>query len=39
MRVYLDTSVSNRPFDDQTQPKIFLESQGVTNSSIQYGTV
>lgn len=28
-RVYLDTSVYNRPFDDQTQPKIFLESQAV----------
>ena len=29
-RVYLDTSVYNRPFDDQTQPKIFLETQAVT---------
>jgi predicted nucleic acid-binding protein len=28
-RVYLDTSAYNRPFDDQTQPKIFLESQAV----------
>ncbi len=28
-RVYLDTSVYNRPFDDQIQPKIFLESQAV----------
>jgi predicted nucleic acid-binding protein len=28
-KVYLDTSVYNRPFDDQTQPKIFLESQAV----------
>lgn len=28
-RVYLDTSIYNRPFDDQTQPKIFLESQAV----------
>lgn len=28
-RVYLDTSVYNRPFDDQTQPKIFLETQAV----------
>lgn len=27
MKVYLDTSVYNRPFDDQTQPKIFLETQ------------
>ncbi|MBD2578118.1 PIN domain-containing protein [Oscillatoria sp. FACHB-1406] len=29
-RIYLDTSAYNRPFDDQTQPKIFLESQAVT---------
>jgi len=28
-RVYLDTSAYNLPFDDQTQPKIFLESQAV----------
>ncbi|MGB3312758.1 MAG: PIN domain-containing protein [Nodosilinea sp.] len=28
-RVYLDTSAYNRPFDDQAQPKIFLESQAV----------
>ena len=28
-RIYLDTSTYNRPFDDQTQPKIFLESQAV----------
>ncbi len=27
MRVYLDTSVFHRPFDDQTQAKIFLETQ------------
>lgn len=27
IRVYLDTSVYNRLFDDQTQPKIFLETQ------------
>ena len=27
MRVYLDTSVLNRPFDEQTQVKIFLETQ------------
>jgi predicted nucleic acid-binding protein len=27
IRVYLDTSVFNRLFDDQTQPKIFLETQ------------
>jgi predicted nucleic acid-binding protein len=29
VKVYLDTSAYNRPFDDQTQPKIFLESQAV----------
>jgi len=29
LKVYLDTSAYNRPFDDQTQPKIFLESQAV----------
>jgi predicted nucleic acid-binding protein len=28
-RIYLDTSAYNRPFDDQTQPKIFLELQAV----------
>jgi predicted nucleic acid-binding protein len=28
-RVYLDTSIYNRPFDDQGQPKIFLETQAV----------
>lgn len=27
MRIYLDTSVLNRPFDDQSQVKIFLETQ------------
>ena len=26
MRVYVDTSVYNRPFDDQTQPRIWLET-------------
>jgi predicted nucleic acid-binding protein len=26
IRVYLDTSVYNRPFDDQTQPRIWLET-------------
>jgi hypothetical protein len=29
IRVYLDTSAYQRPFDDQTQPRIFLESQAV----------
>ncbi|CAN1209915.1 PIN domain-containing protein [Tumidithrix helvetica PCC 7403] len=29
IKVYLDTSAYNRPFDDQTQPKIFLELQAV----------
>ena len=33
-RIYLDTSAYNRPFDDQTQPKIFLESQ---TASIGFG--
>jgi predicted nucleic acid-binding protein len=28
-RVYLDTSIYNRPFDDQIQPKIYLETQAV----------
>ncbi|PSR17142.1 PIN domain-containing protein [filamentous cyanobacterium CCP3] len=28
-RVYLDTSAYNRPLDNQTQPKIFLEAQAV----------
>ena len=28
-KIYLDTSAYNRPFDDQTQPKIFLELQAV----------
>jgi predicted nucleic acid-binding protein len=28
-KIYLDTSAYNRPFDDQTQPKIFLEAQAV----------
>jgi hypothetical protein len=28
-RVYLDTGIYNRPFDDQTEPKIFLERQAV----------
>lgn len=26
MNLYLDTSVHNRPFDDQTQPRIWLET-------------
>ena len=26
MKIYLDTSVYNRPFDDQTQPRIWLET-------------
>lgn len=29
MIIYLDTSIYNRPFDDQTQPKIHLETQAV----------
>ncbi len=27
MRIYVDTNVYNRPFDDQTQPRISLETQ------------
>jgi hypothetical protein len=34
MKIYLDTSVYNRPFDDQTQVKIFLETKPVSLSSI-----
>ncbi len=30
MRVYLDTSVYNRPFDDQTQPRIWLETMALS---------
>lgn len=26
VRIYLDTCVYNRPFDDQTQPRIWLET-------------
>ena len=26
LRIYLDTSVYNRPFDDQQQPRIWLET-------------
>jgi len=29
IKIYLDTSAYNRPFDDRTQPKIFLEAQAV----------
>ncbi len=42
IRIYLDTSVYNRPFDDQSQPRIWLESlafsiilQLVENNSIE----
>lgn len=28
-RIYLDTSVLNRPFDDQSQVKIFVETQAM----------
>lgn len=30
LSVYLDTSVYNRPFDDQTQPRIWLETLAVS---------
>ena len=26
MKLYLDTSIYNRPFDDQTQPRVWLET-------------
>jgi predicted nucleic acid-binding protein len=29
MRIYLDTSVYNRPFDDQVQPRIWLETSSL----------
>ncbi len=29
MNVYLDTSALNRIFDDQSQPRIFLEASGI----------
>ena len=29
LKLYLDTSIYNRPFDNQTQAKIFLETQAV----------
>ena len=29
MLLYLDNSVLNRPFDDQTQPRIHLEAEAV----------
>ncbi|WP_245911951.1 hypothetical protein [Brunnivagina elsteri] len=29
MKIYVDTSVFNRPFDDQTQPRIALETQAL----------
>jgi len=30
IRIYLDTSVYNRPFDDQTQPRIWLETMALS---------
>lgn len=30
VRVYLDTSIYNRPFDDQTQPRIWLETMALS---------
>jgi hypothetical protein len=30
MKIYLDTCCLNRPFDDQNQPRIRLESEAVT---------
>ena len=30
MKIYLDVSCLNRPFDDQTQPRVRLEAEAVT---------
>ena len=30
MKIYLDVSCLNRPFDDQTQPRIHFESAAIT---------
>ena len=30
MKIYFDVSCLNRPFDDQTQPRIHLEAEAVT---------
>lgn len=40
-KVYLDTSVYNRPFDDQTQPRIWLETLafGVILQMIEAGSI
>jgi predicted nucleic acid-binding protein len=41
MKIYLDTSVYNRPFDDQSQPRIWLETLAfaVILQMIEAGTV
>lgn len=41
LRIYLDTSVCNRPFDDQTQPRIYLESVALATilQMVEAGTV
>jgi hypothetical protein len=41
LRIYLDTSVYNRPFDNQTQPRIWLETLafGVILQMIEAGDV
>lgn len=41
LRIYLDTSVYNRPFDDQTQPRIWLETLafGVIFQMVEANTV
>jgi len=39
MKIYLDTSTYNRPFDDQRQPKVFLETQAVKLLVIQTALV
>lgn len=37
-KVYLDTSVYNRPFDDQKQARIWLETLAFTSSVLAYET-
>ena len=41
MRVYLDLCVYNRPFDDQAQPRIMMETLGliIIMASIPSGAV
>jgi len=36
LRLYLDMCVYNRPFDDQSQPRIMLETQFLYYSVIDF---